>query len=423
MGDLIVTGSNIQWYANATGGTPLALSTALVDGTTYYASQTVSGCESDTRLVVIGNVDTTPTITITSGPSCAVDLLTYSLNVAVTEGTVTSTAGIVTNTSGNNWNIAGITSSTNIVLTVTPSSGCTQTLSVNAPNCSCPFINPPTSGGNQEYCFGEAIATLTASVGAAETIDWYDAPSAGNLLLSGNTSFTPAGPGTYYAETRSISSSCISATRTVIILTENTLPAAPTSGGNQTECEQSPIQTLTATATVPGGFTLVWYDASIGGSVIASPTLNTVGTITYYAESVNSSTGCISAVRTSVDLTIQTCTADLSLTKVVDNSNPNIGDTITFTITVTNSGPFDVSGVQVRDIIPAGLINIVATPSTGTYTVGTGIWNLSTTLLNGGSASLTISTEVSPTCTSITNSAEIISSGFADPDSTPNNGN
>ena len=38
------------------------------------------------------------------------------------------------------------------------------------------------------------------------------------------------------------------------------------SGGDQTECEESPIQTLTATATAPAGSTVVWYNAPTGGS-------------------------------------------------------------------------------------------------------------------------------------------------------------
>ncbi|MFP9113528.1 T9SS type B sorting domain-containing protein [Flavobacterium sp. RHBU_3] len=46
LADVAITGTNIQWYAAATGGTALAASTLLADGTTYYASQTVTLCES-----------------------------------------------------------------------------------------------------------------------------------------------------------------------------------------------------------------------------------------------------------------------------------------------------------------------------------------------------------------------------------------
>lgn len=57
LSDLIVTGSNIQWYSNATGrntnSIPLPFNTLLVDGTTYYASQKIGGYESTTRTPVL----------------------------------------------------------------------------------------------------------------------------------------------------------------------------------------------------------------------------------------------------------------------------------------------------------------------------------------------------------------------------------
>jgi hypothetical protein len=47
------------------------------------------------------------------------------------------------------------------------------------------------------------------------------------------------------------------------------------------------VQTLTATATVASGATIVWYDAPTGGNTIANPILNTIGTKIYYAEAFN----------------------------------------------------------------------------------------------------------------------------------------
>ncbi|MBS7786216.1 gliding motility-associated C-terminal domain-containing protein [Flavobacterium sp. CYK-55] len=59
--DLVVAGNNIQWYDQPTGGTALALTTQLVDGTIYYASQTNpnTGCETS-RLSVFVNVGIVP---------------------------------------------------------------------------------------------------------------------------------------------------------------------------------------------------------------------------------------------------------------------------------------------------------------------------------------------------------------------------
>lgn len=50
--DLAASGSNLKWYAASSGGSALPASTALADGAHYYASQTVAGCESATRLDV-----------------------------------------------------------------------------------------------------------------------------------------------------------------------------------------------------------------------------------------------------------------------------------------------------------------------------------------------------------------------------------
>ncbi|GGF00746.1 T9SS type A sorting domain-containing protein [Flavobacterium limi] len=61
LGDIIVDGQGIKWYSNpssATGKTSkiaettLPLTTALVDGVTYYASQTINNIESKQRLAV-----------------------------------------------------------------------------------------------------------------------------------------------------------------------------------------------------------------------------------------------------------------------------------------------------------------------------------------------------------------------------------
>src|SRR5439155_1438345 len=70
--------------------------------------------------------------------------------------------------------------------------------------------------------------------------------------------------------------------------------------------------------------------------------------------------------------------ADLRLTKTVSEATPNVGDQITFTVTLTNSGPDAATAVQVTDVLPSGLTFVSATPSQGTYTSGTGLWSVGT---------------------------------------------
>jgi hypothetical protein len=69
--DLQPSGTGIQWYASATGGTPLASTTALVDGDTYYATQTVGGCESPTTAVTVTiGSPSAPIIGTITQPTC-----------------------------------------------------------------------------------------------------------------------------------------------------------------------------------------------------------------------------------------------------------------------------------------------------------------------------------------------------------------
>jgi hypothetical protein len=60
LSQLSATGSNIQWYASPTGGTPLSGTTVLTNGVTYYATQTVNSVQSTNRLAVTVTINTAP---------------------------------------------------------------------------------------------------------------------------------------------------------------------------------------------------------------------------------------------------------------------------------------------------------------------------------------------------------------------------
>lgn len=112
--------------------------------------------------------------------------------------------------------------------------------------------------------------------------------------------------------------------------------------------------------------------------------------------------------------------ADLSVTKTVDQPAPTSGDQITFTITATNDGPGDATGVEITDDLPAGLIFVSAAPSQGSFDQGTGLWTVGT-ITNGQSATLEIVAEVPAGSHVMTNVTEVTASNQTDPDSTPNN--
>lgn len=53
LADVSINGTNIIWYANNTSTSPLLNSTILANNTSYFATQTVNGCESPTRFEVL----------------------------------------------------------------------------------------------------------------------------------------------------------------------------------------------------------------------------------------------------------------------------------------------------------------------------------------------------------------------------------
>ncbi|RXM44993.1 gliding motility-associated C-terminal domain-containing protein [Flavobacterium sp. YO64] len=112
--------------------------------------------------------------------------------------------------------------------------------------------------------------------------------------------------------------------------------------------------------------------------------------------------------------------SDLSLTKTVNNATPLVGTLVTFEVIVTNNGPQDNTGVQVKDLLPSGYILNGYTISTGTYNSTTGIWNVGN-LINGKSETLQIIAMVNP-AGDYTNIVEITAADLPDSDSTPNNG-
>jgi len=88
--------------------------------------------------------------------------------------------------------------------------------------------------------------------------------------------------------------------------------------------------------------------------------------------------------------------ADVVLTQTGSYSKNNV----TFIVTATNNGPDSATEINIRDMIPNGLTNVIVTPSVGTYNAGTGIWYIPV-LANGTSATLNITGVATPQSTLI----------------------
>jgi len=104
-------------------------------------------------------------------------------------------------------------------------------------------------------------------------------------------------------------------------------------------------------------------------------------------------------------------TADLSLTKNVNNTSPSSGEMITFTLSLANAGPDEATNVEVVDVIPSGYTNIQNISNAGVLNGSTLTWTVASLAANNR-IDLTFDAEVVSVLNATT---EYIN------DSTPNN--
>jgi hypothetical protein len=167
------------------------------------------------------------------------------------------------------------------------------TVTVNA------LPNAPTAN-NVTKCYDRKEYTASATATSTnEEIVWYTATSGGSTTTAPSRSAT--GTTTAYAAARNKTTKCESATRTTVTVTINTLPDAPTAN-NVTKCYDG--KEYTASATVATSQTVVWYAEATGTNTSSAPKRTEAGTTTAYAAAKITVTGCESASRTKVTVTI-----------------------------------------------------------------------------------------------------------------------
>src|SRR5262249_62379977 len=112
--------------------------------------------------------------------------------------------------------------------------------------------------------------------------------------------------------------------------------------------------------------------------------------------------------------------ADIAVTKTVTPATASVGDTVTFTVTATNNGPNQATGVVITDVLPAGLSLVSFSPAQGSYVARQGTWTVGT-LANGASTQLTLVAQVTQSGP-ITNVATKTAENEAEPDPSTNSG-
>ncbi|MHC0440466.1 Ig-like domain-containing protein [Flavobacterium sp. 3-210] len=289
--------TNIVWYDALTGGNLIPSTQALTNGTYFAAiSDPATGCESATRLSVTINVNDPGTPTLVAAGTqnfCLVNAPTFAsvqfneTNIvwytALTGGTLIPST-------------QALTSGTYFASISDPATGCESAtrLSVTI-NVNDPGTPTLVTAGTQNFCL--VNAPTFASVQFNETnIVWYTALTGGTLIPSTQALTS----GTYFASISDPVTGCESAARLSVTINVND-PGTPTlvTAGTQNFCL---VNAPTFASVQFNETNIVWYDALTGGNLIPSTQALTNGT--YFAAISDPATGCESATRLSVTISI-----------------------------------------------------------------------------------------------------------------------
>lgn len=177
VGQLQAVGNSIQWYAASTGGLPIPNNTPLVNGTTYYASQTVNGVESQTRLAVA--------VTLTNPPSGLPVLINTPASVCSNANSIVFSLNPVANATTYHWNNQTAQSTT------------------NQPTTSFPILAGMTSMTVSVFASNNCgqTPTATATVAILEAYALQDSATACDTLVWNGQVLTSSGNYTYQGTT------------------------------------------------------------------------------------------------------------------------------------------------------------------------------------------------------------------------------
>jgi len=174
---LTATGTAVQWYAAATGGSPLPTNTPLVGGTTYYASQTVNGLESTSRLAVTVTINTIP-----AAPSVINGSLDFCYSATSQQYTISSVLGATSYVWTTPLGSTGSSTGTTLNLLFTPGFQ-TGTLSVKSVN-SCGQSSTTSITINQHLPFSQTLNVTTCN---PYFFDGQNLTQTGSYLYQGTT--------------------------------------------------------------------------------------------------------------------------------------------------------------------------------------------------------------------------------------------
>jgi large repetitive protein len=376
---LTAGGTNLLWYANATGGTGTITipfpATGSVGSTTYYVSQTVGNCESP-RTAIVVNVIAPP-----AAPSASTPII-YCQGENATALIATGTGLLwYTVPSGGTGSTTAPTPST------TTASSVMYYVSQSVGTCESPraailvIVKPtpaaPSATSPIAYCQGANATALTAS---GTGLLWYTVPNAGiGINTAPIPSTTVGGSTTYYV---SQTNNGCEGPRTAIVVNVTSTPAAPIVTAAIGYCQGTTATALTATGT-----NLLWYTTATGGTgntTAPTPSTTALGSTNYY---VSQSTNGCEGPRALIVVTVSTTPAA-----------PIVNATITYCQGATATA-LTATGTNLLWYTQAtGGTSSATAPTPLTTAVGTTIYYVSQTFgtCEGPRASITVTVNSTP---------------------------
>ncbi len=214
----------------------------------------------------------------------------------------------------------------------------------------------------------------------------------------------------------------------------------PTAAAGVTLTDTAPAGVTIQSVTPPAGVTCSTAGQTISCAVTGTLASGATRTVTIVARVnrasagsplTNAATGASSTFDPDTSNNLSSVTtnvnnaADLRVSKTADRATANVGDTISWTVTATNDGASPATGVQLTDVLPAGVTLLTRVPSQGTCSVvGAQIACALGTLAVNASATLTVTARVDRAAaeTPVQNVAQITGAEF-DPDTANNSTN
>ncbi|MGV3697822.1 Ig-like domain-containing protein, partial [Flavobacterium sp.] len=285
--NLVATGTALQWYTAASGGTALTPTTALTTRT-YYVSQTVDSVESPRTSVTV-------TVNTTAAPTASAQTFSNPTTVANLVATGTALQWYTSATGGAALAPTTALSTGNYYVSQTLNS-CESTRTLVSVTINTAPGAPTASA--QSFCNSATVSNLVAT---GTALKWYNVSTGGTALAP----TTALSTGNYYVS-QTVNS--IESSRTTVAVTVN-VTVAPTASA-QSFCNAATVANLVATGTA-----LKWYNILTGGTALASTTALSTGNY-YVSQTLNSCEG----PRTLVTVTINTTIAPTASAQSFCNS-------------------------------------------------------------------------------------------------------